>query len=70
MSQINEDLTGHLSMASNEKKIETLNACGEFCASGLIVKIGVSFPAQLPTVLQTLRPNSVSHVSSTGRCCL
>ncbi len=41
---------------------------GEFCAPGLIAKIGVLFPAQLPTVLETLRPNSVSHVSSIGIC--
>lgn len=45
---------------------QTFNACGGFCAYGLFAKIGVPFPAQLPTVLETLRPNSVSHVSSFG----
>lgn len=49
-----------------KKKILTLNTCEDLCASGLIAKIGILFPAQFPHVLETQRPNSVSHVSSFG----
>lgn len=42
--------------------MHTINAGGEFCA------FWVNCAKLESTVLETLRPNSVSHVQAAGRC--
>lgn len=70
MGQSNEDLTGHVSMALNEEKKDLNINCGEFCASGLIAKnCCCPIPRTTPDCFGNTEIR-LSHVSSTGRCCL
>lgn len=69
LGHINGDLTGHLSMALNKKKIR-FKCLWEMLCFWVNCENWQPFPAQLPAVLETQRPNPVSHVSSIGCCCL